>query len=137
MVIELVLGKDLVRLTCLDHGEGTVPGREDHATVHRNRRTAIGLAVKPRLIELLARERIEAKNRTVLFAEVDNSLVDERRGDVGGSLVGPPKFTFPSFQDQTLGLGKSTPTIPRPLAEGAITKPSWTTGEATKRRVRL
>ena len=71
LVVELVLGHDLVIPASPEDGEGTVASGEEDSTIGCHGGTSVGLAMEAFLVELLARLGVKTEDSTVLLAKVE------------------------------------------------------------------
>src|SRR6185369_17784919 len=73
----------------LDDGDEPVAGRQVHLAVGIYGRRTVPVRVRPLLIQLFSGLRVEANENAVFEAQIDESLVNERRGNVWRAGVFP------------------------------------------------
>jgi len=88
------------------------------------------IRVNPLLVKFLARLGIEAQERAVLAAQIDQAVIDQRRRDVRRVAGAGPEMPFRFLRDVPRPAGSIASTGPF-FADGTMISPGTATGEAT------
>jgi predicted ATP-dependent protease len=103
--LHFVLFEDLELASCLDHADDAVAGAQKDLAVGVHRRSAVTLPMRAVEVDLLARVGLQAQQVAVFAAQIDQPVVNQRRGHVRRVVLADPHVQRFDSGDVALSVG--------------------------------